>query len=313
MNKRTKGTIQLTLTALIWGIAFVAQSVGMEYVGPWTFNAVRYLIGGIVLIPVIFLISWINGRDADKSAIGSANTGNEPAVNKKDRGVAYYTVKGGIFSGILLAVASLLQQYGILYTSVGKAGFITALYIIIVPFFSILLKKKIGLNQWISALIAVAGFYIMSVSGYQQVNIGDLLLLACACFYSVQILVIDHYVERVNTVAMSCIQFFVSGIICSVGMFALENPQIDMILAAYIPILYAGVMSSGVAYTLQIIGQKNLEPTLASLLMSLESVFSALAGWIILKQIMQPKEIVGSVLVFGGVVLAQLPAKKNNA
>ncbi|MCR5800124.1 MAG: DMT family transporter [Lachnospiraceae bacterium] len=292
MNKRVKGTIQLSLTALIWGVAFVAQSVGMDYVGPWTFNCVRYFIGGTVLIPVVCFIALMERKGAQ-------------TASEHDHSKIKNTVIGGCISGLFLAVASLFQQYGIIETSVGKAGFITALYIIIVPFFSVLLHKKVALNQWIAAGIAVVGFYIMSMHGIEGINRGDLLLLICAVLFSCQILVIDHFVEKVNTVAMSMVQFYVCGFICLIGTMALERPTFAMITAAYIPILYAGVMSCGVAYTLQIVGQKNLEPAYASLLMSLESVFSALAGFIILGQRLSAAELTGCALVFIAVLIAQ--------
>ena len=307
MNKRLKGTLQLTLTSFIWGVAFVAQSVGMDYVGPWTFICARYVLGGLVLIPVIYLISQLEYKQHI-----AAGKDDLPRTSLKDPQVRKNTLIGGLLCGVFLVSASLFQQYGILETSVGKAGFITALYIIIVPFLSIFLHKKIGLNEWISALIAVVGFYVMSIQGKPSINRGDVLLLICAFLYSMQILVIDHFVEKVNPVAMSCVQFFVSAIVGGIGMFILETPTWSSLIAAAGPILYAGIMSSGVAYTLQIIGQKNLEPTLASLLMSLESVFSALAGFVILKQILSTKEIIGCVLVFTGVILAQLPKKESN-
>lgn len=304
MNKKLKGTIQLTLTSLIWGIAFVAQSVGMDYVGPWTFNCIRSILGCLILIPVILLFS---PKDKTVNSTNGIQTANSKKALIKN------TVIGGILSGLCLCSATMFQQYGIIETSVGKAGFITALYIILVPFLSIFLKKKIGLQNWISAIIAVIGFYIMSIHGYEKINRGDLMLLACALLFSVQILVIDHYVDRVNPIAMSSIQFAVSAIICSVGMFVIEVPAMSDIFAARIPILYAGIMSSGVAYTLQIIGQKNLPPTPASLLMSLESVFSALAGFVILHQVLSSNELIGCVLVFAGVILAQLPTKSSTA
>lgn len=302
MTKKIKGTIQLTLTSLIWGIAFVAQSVGMDYVGPWTFNCIRSILGCLILIPVVMIFSPKENN--------TSSTTDGSIINNTAKDIRKNTIIGGILSGLCLCSATMFQQYGILETSVGKAGFITALYIILVPFLSIFLKKKIGLQNWISAIIAVVGFYVMSIRGYERINRGDLMLLACALLFSVQILVIDHYVDRVNPIAMSSIQFAVSAIICSVGMFVIEAPSINDIFAARIPILYAGIMSSGVAYTLQIIGQKNLPPTPASLLMSLESVFSALAGFVILHQVLSTNELIGCVLVFAGVILAQLPADK---
>lgn len=298
MSRQIKGSLQLTLTALIWGVAFVAQSVGMEYVGPWTFNCVRNIIASIILIPIIFLINKLENKPKEETLLN-------PSVRNS-------TIKGGIICGLFLCSASMLQQYGIVESSVGKAGFITALYIIIVPFLSLFLHKKIGWNAWVSAIIAVVGFYIMSISGKPSIEHGDILLLGCAFLFSLQILAVDKCVIGSDAVALSWIQFLVSAIMSSIGMVIFEKPAMTDILTAWMPILYAGIMSSGIAYTLQIIGQKNVEPALASLLMSLESVFSALAGWIILKQLLRPKELIGCALVFTGVILAQLPSKISN-
>lgn len=296
----------MTITALIWGTTFVAQSVAMDNLGPWSFNCLRNILGTLVLIPIIIFIEKMEtNRNIAQSAKDPL-----PAMSLKRPEVLKRTIIGGICSGIFLASASLFQQYGLLETTVGKAGFITALYIILVPFLSIFLRKKIGLNEWISAFIAVAGFYIMSIQGKPTVNRGDIVLLICALLFSMQILAIDHFVDSVNTVAMSCVQFFVSMVISSFGMFFIEHPSIADIQSAAIPILWAGIMSSGIAYTLQIVGQKNLEPTIASLIMSLESVFSAIAGYFILHQILSAKELIGCGLVFFAVILAQIPFKK---
>lgn len=290
MKKQLKGTIQLTLTALIWGVAFVAQSVGMNHVGPFTFTCLRFILGALFLIPFIYF------NKGDKTI--------------RDGSIRNNTVKGGLLCGIFLVSATLFQQYGIIYSSVGKAGFITSLYIIIVPFLSVFLHKRIGLNEWISALIAVAGFYIMSISGHTGIGKGDILLLICAFLFSMQIMTIDSFIDHVDPVAMSCVQFIVSFVIAGAGMFILERPSVDAIIKAAAPILYAGIMSSGVGYTLQMIGQKNLNPTPASLLMSLESVFSAVAGYLILKQVLSTREMIGCILVFAGVILAQIKTKK---
>jgi drug/metabolite transporter (DMT)-like permease len=219
------------------------------------------------------------------------------------------TVLGGICCGFFLAVASSFQQFGIMHTTVGKAGFITALYIVIVPILGIFLKKKVQPVVWVSSIIAIIGFYMLSISGQVSINKGDILVLVCAVLFSLHILVIDYFSPKGDSVTISCIQFLTSGVLCGIGMFLFENPQISQILAAYVPILYAGVMSCGVAYTLQIVGQKNMDPAVASLILSLESVFSALAGWLILKQKLSPKELVGCALVFAAVLLAQLPQK----
>ena len=218
---------------------------------------------------------------------------------------------GGICCGFFLAVASSFQQFGIMHTTVGKAGFITALYIVIVPILGIFMKKKVAPIVWVSSVIAIIGFYMLSISGQVSINKGDILVLICAVLFSLHILVIDHFSPKGDSVAISCIQFFTSGIICGIGMLLFEEPQIADILAAYVPLLYAGVMSCGVAYTLQIVGQKNMDPTVASLILSLESVFSALAGWLILGQKLSAKELIGCVLVFAAVLLAQMPQKNS--
>lgn len=296
MKKQAISAAELLLTAFIWGVAFVAQSVGMDYIGPFTFNCARCIIGGLVLIPLIFFL-----RKMDKTIRDEAET----KEYKKN------TVLGGICCGVFLCAASCFQQFGIMYTSVGKAGFITALYIIIVPILGIFIGKKVAPIIWISSVIAVIGFYLLSISGQVSINKGDILILICAVLFSFHILVIDYFSPKGDGVTISCIQFLTSGVISGVLMFVFENPQISDILAAYLPILYAGVMSCGVAYTLQIIGQKNMDPTVASLILSLESVFSALAGWVILGEELSSKELFGCALVFAAVLLAQMPQKKN--
>jgi len=296
MKKQAISAAELLLTAFIWGVAFVAQSVGMDYIGPFTFNCVRSIIGGLVLIPLVVILGKKNRAD---------KTAEEAKEYKKN------TVIGGICCGICLCVASNFQQFGIMHTTVGKAGFITALYIIIVPILGIFMKKRVAPIVWVSSVIAVIGFYLLSISGRVSINRGDILVLICAVLFSVHILVIDCFSPKGEGVTISCIQFFTSGILCGILMFLFENPQIKDILAAYLPILYAGVMSCGVAYTLQIVGQKNMDPTVASLILSLESVFSALAGWLILGQGLSGKELIGCSLVFVAVLLAQMPQKSN--
>lgn len=297
MKKQAISAAELLLTAFIWGVAFVAQSVGMDYIGPFTFNCVRSIIGGLVLIPLVMILGKKNRAD---------KTAKEAKEYKKN------TVTGGICCGICLCVASCFQQFGIMHTTVGKAGFITALYIIIVPILGIFMKKKVAPIVWVSSVIAVFGFYLLSISGRVSINKGDVLVLICAVLFSIHILVIDYFSPKGEGVTISCIQFITCGILCGICMFLFENPQISDILAAYLPILYAGVMSCGVAYTLQIIGQKNMDPTVASLILSLESVFSALAGWLILGQGLSGKELIGCGLVFVAVLLAQMPQKSKN-
>ena len=294
-----KNNILLLLTALIWGCAFVAQSVGMDYVGPFTFNAVRCLIGSVVLLPVIGLMD----RWKKKSGVSEAQI-------RKERGDTKILVTGGICCGVVLAVASSLQQFGILFTTVGKAGFITAMYIVLVPILGIFLGRKIRPLILLCVVIAVTGLYFLCMTEKLSLGIGDLFVLICALVFSIHILVIDHFSPLVDGVRMSAIQFLTAGVVCGVPMLLFERPQIMDILAAWMPVAYAGVMSCGVAYTLQILGQKNADPTVASLLLSLESVFSVLAGWVILGQRLSGKELFGCGLMFLAIVLAQMPQKK---
>ena len=268
-----KNNILLVLTALIWGCAFVAQSVGMDFVGPFTFNMARFLIGAIVLLPVI----WFMDRQR--------KTGAEKGAGQKT------LIIGGICCGIALAVASTLQQWGILFTTVGKAGFITAMYIVIVPLLGIFIGKKVRPLIIGCVAIAVVGFYFLCMTESLRLGLGDFLVLLCAIAFSIHILVIDHFSPKVDGVKMSAIQFLTAAIISAVPTLLWEQPVFTEILQAWQPVLYAGVMSCGVAYTLQIIAQKNADPTVASLLLSLESVFSVLAGWVLLGQELSLKEL----------------------
>jgi len=286
--KHTVSAFLLVLTALIWGIAFVAQSVGGDAVGPFTFLCSRSLIAGIALLP---LVAWRKSRGAlPQTANGRKNL-----------------LIGGIACGCALAVASAFQQIGIGGTTVGKAGFITALYIVIVPVFGIFLKKKIPAAVWMGVALAAAGMYLLCINEGFSISRGDFFVLICACCYAVHILVIDHFSPLADGVTMSCIQFFTCGVLSGVMMLIFERPAFSAVLSAWLPILYAGLFSSGIGYTLQIIAQKNVPPTLASLLMSLESVFSVLAGWVLLGQSLSAKELIGCVLVFIAIILAQLP------
>ena len=265
-----KNSLLLLLTAAIWGIAFVAQSVGMDYVGAFTFNAVRSIIGAIVLLPVIWFLN--KGRTA-------------VSQTPKEKKAAQKTlVTGGIYCGIFLCIASNFQQFGIKYTTVGKAGFITACYIVIVPILGLFLKKKSGPFIWAAVIMALIGLYLLCIKDGFSIGKGDLLVFICAILFSLHILVIDYFSPKADGVKMSCIQFLVCGILSGIPALLLEHPDMSSILAAWMPILYAGVMSCGVAYTLQIVGQRGMNPTVASLILSLESCISVLAGWVILGQ-----------------------------
>lgn len=281
----------LLLTATIWGVAFVAQSAGMDYVGGFTFNCVRSLIGGIVLVPCVFLLRKWKGE--------AAGAGDKKTL-----------LAGGISCGVVLCIASNLQQHGIKYTTVGKAGFITALYIVLVPILGLFLHKKVGKLIWMGLVFAVAGLYFLCINEQFRVGMGDLLVLGCAAVFAVHILVIDYFASKVDCVAMSCIQFFVCGVLSGIPAILFEDIRVNSILGAAGPILYAGVLSCGVAYTLQIIGQKNMNPTVASMILSLESVISVLAGLVLLQQKLSGRELLGCCLMFVAVVLSQLPQKE---
>lgn len=305
MNKFVlRQSLLLLLTATIWGVAFVAQSVGTEYIGAFTFNAARNLIGAVVLLPCIAFLKKING-----GAVNAAQSENAPKDAAAERKTLFL---GGICCGVLLFIASNLQQFGITYTTVGKAGFITAMYIVIVPILGIFLKKKVGAKIWVGVLIAVAGLYMLCMTdGSFSLQKGDFFVLCGAVVFSLHILTIDYFAPKADGVKMSCIQFFTCALLSGICMFLFEEPDMSMLLAAWVPVLYAGVMSCGVAYTLQIVGQKGMNPTVASLILSLESVVSVIAGWAILNQKLSNRELMGCLLMFAAIVLVQLPGKKS--
>lgn len=292
MKQQIKSSLILLLTATIWGVAFVAQSVGMEYIGPFTFNAIRCVLGGLVLIPVILVLK-------KKKETGAENQ------EKEDKKTLW---AGGIACGVILCIASNLQQFGIMEASVGKSGFFTALYIVMIPVIGIFIGKRPGIKLWFCVALAVVGMYLLCMKeGSFTIERADIMLLLCALVFSFHILVVDYFSQKVDGVKMSCIQFFVCGVLSAVGMLFTETPDISNIQAAWLPLLYAGLLSCGVGYTLQIVGQKGINPVIASLIMSLESVISALAGWVILGQVLSPKEILGCVLMFVAIIITQIP------
>lgn len=292
MKQQIKSSLILLLTATIWGVAFVAQSVGMEYIGPFTFNAIRCVLGGLVLIPVILVLK-------KKKETGAENQ------EKEDKKTLW---TGGIACGVILCIASNLQQFGIMEASVGKSGFFTALYIVMIPVIGIFIGKRPGIKLWFCVALAVVGMYLLCMKdGSFTIERADIMLLLCALAFSFHILVVDYFSPKVGGVKMSCIQFFVCGVLSAVGMLFTETPDISNIQAAWLPLLYAGLLSCGVGYTLQIVGQKGINPVIASLIMSLESVISVLAGWVILGQVLSPKEILGCVLMFVAIIITQIP------
>lgn len=293
MKNKTKGILALSCGTLIWGAAFVAQSVGMDYIGPFTFQAVRC---GLAVPFLLIVIAIIDGKSGS-----SAKQWKDPHL--------WLT---GVLCGTALFIAAGLQQVGLVYTTAGKAGFITAMYIVLVPVLGLFFRKRAGFTIWISVALAVAGLYLLSCAGVSGINIGDICLIICAIAFAVQITLIDRLAGNLDGLKLNCIQSLVCSVLSAVVMFFTEDVQIGNILECWLPLCYAGILSMGVAYTLQIVGQKHLEPAPASLIMSMESVVAALSGCLILHERMTGTELLGCGLVFFAVILSQLPKKKQD-
>ena len=296
-SKTLFSSFLLMLAAFIWGTAFVAQSNGLEQIGNFTFLALRSCLAVVFLTPVSLFIYKNN-----KKKIGDGPHGENKTFFSKR------LILGGVLCGGSVCLASLVQQYGIILSGVGKSGFLTTLYILIVPLLGLLFKRKVKPILWFSIVLATCGMYFLCVTQAGGINIGDVLLIMCAFLFAVQIMIVDHFVETVDGVRLSLVQFAVSAVISTVGMFLFEEVDPVAIGDAWFSIFYAGVLSSGIAFTLQIVAQKNLNPTVASLLMSLESVFAALAGAFFGERL-SVNEIFGCVLVFLAIILAQLPVE----
>jgi drug/metabolite transporter (DMT)-like permease len=294
-RKSFVASLLLTLAAFIWGTAFVAQSTGLEIIGNFTFLCLRSCLAVVVLTPVSWFIYRNNRRKSGEGEHGE----NKTFISKR-------LVLGGILCGGSVCLASLVQQYGIILSSVGKSGFLTTLYILIVPLLGLLFRRRVKPVLWLCIAIATCGMYFLCVTSAGTIGIGDVLLVMCAFLFAVQIMIVDHFVQTVDGVRLSLIQFGVSAVISAIGMFVFENPDPVAIGEAWLSIFYAGVLSSGIAFTLQIVAQKNLNPTVASLIMSLESVFAALAGAFFGERL-SGREIFGCALVFLAIIIAQLP------
>ncbi len=300
MTKRNNliGSLILTLCAMIWGSSFVAQSAGAEFVGPFTFIGLRSLLGSAFLLPIILIKDTVLKRKAPDRFC--------PTDRKK-------LLRGGLLCGVVLTVASLLQQFGIdRGTASGKAGFITALYILLVPIFSVVLGQRIRPIIWPCAVAAVGGLYLLCVKD-ASVQFSDLYVLGCAVMYAVHILVVDRVAPELDGIKLSMMQFLVAGVLCIPFMLLTESVSWALIKSAALSIAYSGIMSSGVAFTLQILGQQRTEPTLASMLMSLESVFAMLTGLVVLHEIPTLRETLGCVIMFAAIIAAQLPNRKQKS
>ena len=293
------GSLFLALAAIIWGSSFVAQTAGAEFVGPFTFISVRSLLGSVALLPVIFVMDTVRKK-------------SKPEEYKKMTKADYkYLFMGGTACGVVLCAASCLQQLGIDGgTAPGMAAFITALYILLVPIFSVFIGKKIRPVIWVCVGVSVVALYLLCVKDGGKVQGSDLYVLACAVCYAIHILVIDKVSPNLDGVRLSAMQFFVAGVIALVIMFLTEEPTLETLKAAAPSIAYSGIMSSGVAFTLQILGQQKTEPTIATMIMSLESVFGVLTAMIVLSQVPSTRETLGCILMFVAIIVAQLPEKK---
>lgn len=292
MRNKFKGIVSILIATVIWGSTFVAQSVGMDHIGPFTFLAVRNFVAVVFLMLILAMFEIPTMKDYWKK------------WNNKTLWFA------GTFCGVALFVAAGLQQVGLVYTDAGKAGFLTAMYIVLVPIIGAFLGKKPSFMAVISVAIAVVGLYLLSCVGVTEINIGDLMLIACALAFAVQITLIDRWVGKVDVLRFNCVQSLVVAVLSAVCMLLFEEPYINNILNCWLPIGYAAILSTGVAYSLQIVGQKHLETTPASLLMSLESVFAVISGWLVLNERMTAAEYTGCALVFIAVILSQIPTKK---
>jgi len=294
MNKKISGIISLLFATVIWGSAFVAQSVGMDHIGPFTFQAVRCGLAVIGLLPVI----WFADR---KKADGKTFLSRW-----KDKQLW----KAGLLCAIPLFLAVNLQQIGIIYTDAGKSAFLTTMYIVIVPIISLLRGQKLSFTIPLSVALAVVGLYFLSCMGVTQIATGDILLLGCALMFAVQITFVDQFAGDVDPVRLNLIQSLVCSVLSAIVTFFTESPTWEGIRQCAIPLIHTGVFSMGLAYTLQIMGQKHLQASVASLIMSMESVFAVLFGWLFLQQLLSPWETIGCIFVFAAVILSQLPTRR---
>lgn len=294
MNSNTlKNDFLLLLTAIIWGFAFTAQRAGMEFIGPFTFNGIRFLIGSISILPLIF---WENKAFSKKES-----STNKPAMGNRYKHLIIYGAAGGI----LLYLGASLQQIGIVYTSAGKAGFITGMYVIIVPILGIFFRHKAGWRRWAGAVLSITGLYFLSVKGNIKINAGDIFVLFSAFFWASHVIAISYFSPKVNALKLAFIQYFFCGMLSLGSAFIFEDVQKNTIILAWLPILYGSLFSVGIAYTLQIFAQKKAHPAHAAIILSLEGVFAVIGGWLILEESLGVKGIAGCLLMLSGMFVSQ--------
>ncbi len=304
-KKKLTGNLFLLLTALIWGMAFVAQRVGMEYVGPLTFTAIRFWLGVATLLPILH---FMNRRQALAVKDGDETT-LLPSPEEKAKARKSLMIAGGT-CGTVLFFASILQQYGLVFTTAGKTGFITALYIILVPVFGLFLKQRPGIQCWVGVVFGTAGLYFLTITETFTIARGDFVVFIGAFFWAAHVLSIDHFNPYVDSIKLAITQFIVCASWSTVGMFLFERPSFEAILSGAVPILYAGILSCAGGFTFQILGQRHTSPTVASLILSMEAVFGAIFGFFLLTEVMTGRELAGCLLMFVAVVISQLPGKR---
>lgn len=288
-----KGNIFLLTAAFVWGFALVAQKAGMFYLGPLTFTAIRCTLGGLIMLP---LVAYMSRRQTAESAAG---------LSRRN------TFTGSIVCGLVLAGLILFQQFGLPYTTVGKAGFITALYILITPVAGLFLGKKVSGNLWVGVAVGLIGMYLLCLyDGLESLSFGDVMMLCAAAMCSVHFHVIDHFVKSVDPIKLSAYQFIVAGLVCIIPSIIFETATMEAVMNCAIPILYASLFSCGIGYTFQVLGQRETDPSLASLIMSLETVFSLGAGWLIFNEVLALNEYIGCVLMFAAIIISQLNPRK---
>ena len=295
MNINTlKNDLLLLLTAIIWGFAFTAQRAGMEFLGPFTFNGIRFLIGSISILPLIFL-------DNKKELIKTSSITQSSTNGANSKSLFIY----GVVGGLLLYLGASLQQIGIVYTSAGKAGFITGIYVIIVPILGIFFRKKAGWQQWTGAVLSITGLYFLSIKGSLRINKGDVFVLLSAFFWASHVIAISHFSPKVNALKLAFIQYVICGALSLITAFLLEYMSWILIMQAWIPILYGSLFSVGIAYTIQIFAQKEANPAHAAIILSLEGVFAVIGGWLILGESLGFKGLLGCSLMLGGMFISQ--------
>lgn len=313
MREKLKGNLMLMTTAIIWGTAFVAQKNGMELIGPIAFNGIRTVLGGVVLLPVIF---FMGRKRAAESKPDELTEAEQMAVKKQENKLLLI---GGIVCGLALMLGGNIQQVGLFYTTAGKTAFITPLYVVIVPLMGIFLKKKVRPIMWLCVFASVIGLYLLCIpaeGGFSGINKGDLIALVSAFFFAMHIVAVDYFSPKVDGIKLSCIQFFVAGIISVLLMFPLdpalgfELPSWSNILASWFPLCYVGIMSCGVAYTFQVVGQAYTDSTSAAMILCLESVFGVIAGMVFLGEAMVLREVIGCIIMFAAIIVAQLPSRE---